>query len=172
MSKMIVVFQNLLEHDINKEGILYLQYSSVSTFTNIFFIIGQDQSSLLNHCLSTQWRPHARPRAMRRALLSFTNNTAFFYKQSPLPIHSRLLLENNSLLLVNNSLLLVNNSLLLVNNRLLQLPPLLCWKKCPKNYYCYAKKSILWESPIVTEKQFRLIALSKSGILKTYKNQA
>ena len=29
--------------------------------TNIFFTIGRDQSSLLNHCLSTERRPHATP---------------------------------------------------------------------------------------------------------------
>ena len=46
------------------------------------FKIGQDQSSLLKHCLSTQRRAHARPRAMPCALLSFTNNTAFYYKHS------------------------------------------------------------------------------------------
>ena len=54
----------------------------VFTFTNIFFIIGQDWYCLLNHCLSTQRRPHARPRAMPRAVFSFTNNNPFHYKQS------------------------------------------------------------------------------------------
>ena len=58
------------------------QYSFVFTFTNIFFIIGQDWYCLLNHCLSTQWGPHVRPRALPRAVFSFTNNNPFYYKQS------------------------------------------------------------------------------------------
>ena len=76
---MIFVFRNLLEHDISN---LYLQYSFVFTFTNIFLTIRQEQTSLFNHCLSTQIRPHVRPRAMPRAVLSFTNNNPFYYKQS------------------------------------------------------------------------------------------
>ena len=76
---MIVVFRNLLEHDISN---LYLPYSFVFTFTNIFLTIRQEQTSLLNHCLSTQKRPHARPRAMPRAVFSFKNNNPFYYKQS------------------------------------------------------------------------------------------
>ena len=44
-------------------------------FHKPIFIIGQDWYCLLNHCLSTQKRPHARPRAMPRAVFSFTNNT-------------------------------------------------------------------------------------------------
>ena len=46
------------------------QYSFVSTFTNIFSIIEQEETRLLNHCLSTQSRPYVRP----RAVFSFTNN--------------------------------------------------------------------------------------------------
>ena len=51
-------------------------------FHKPIFIIGQDWYCLLNHCLSTQRRPHARPRAMPRAVFSFTNNNPFYYKQS------------------------------------------------------------------------------------------
>ena len=98
---MVFVFQNLQEHDINN---LYLQYSFVFIFTNIFLTIRQDWYSLLNHCL----RPHT--------VFSFTNNNPFYQKQycrqrvqSLLPIHNSLLLENNSFL----PLLLENNSLLL-----------------------------------------------------------
>ena len=40
-----------------------------------FLTIRQEQTSLLNHCLSTQKRPHVRPCAMPRAVFSFTNNT-------------------------------------------------------------------------------------------------
>ena len=72
MSKVIFVFQNLPEYDINN---LYIQYSFVFTFTNIFLTIRQDWYCLFKHCLSTQRRPHARPRAMPRAVFSFTNNT-------------------------------------------------------------------------------------------------
>ena len=72
MSKVIFVFQNLPEYDINN---LYLQYSFVFTFTNIFLTIRLDWYCLFKHCLSTQRRPHARPRAMPRAVFSFTNNT-------------------------------------------------------------------------------------------------
>ena len=39
------------------------------------------------------------------ALFSCTNNTPFYHKQSLLPIHNKLLLENNTILLENNSLL-------------------------------------------------------------------
>ena len=106
MLLMIFVFQNLPEHDINKEGILHLQYSFVLTFHKHIFTIGQDQSSLLNHCLSTQRRPHARPCAVPHALLSDRNNTTFYYKQLLLPIQNRLLLEKNSLLLVNNRMVI------------------------------------------------------------------
>ena len=42
------------------------QYSFVLTFTNIFFTTGQEQTSLLNHRISTQRRPHPRSRAMQR----------------------------------------------------------------------------------------------------------
>ena len=76
---MIFVFRNLLEHDISN---LYSQYSFVFTFTNIFLTIREEQTSLLNHCISTQRRPHARPRAMPRAVFSFKNNNPFYYKQS------------------------------------------------------------------------------------------
>ena len=50
---MIFLFQNLLahDHDVSKEGNNTL-LSQI--FTNIFFTIGQEQTSLLNHCLSTQ----------------------------------------------------------------------------------------------------------------------
>ena len=48
--------------------------SFVSTFVNIFFIIGQDWYNLLNHCLNTQRQPHARPCGVRRAVLPFTND--------------------------------------------------------------------------------------------------
>ena len=37
---------------------------------------------------------------------------------------------------------------------------------------CYVTKSAPKEAPIVSEKQFQLSALSKSGILTTYENQA
>ena len=43
-------------YDISKEGILHSEYSFVSnniTFTNMFFTIEQDQTSLLNHYLGT-----------------------------------------------------------------------------------------------------------------------
>ena len=75
------------------------------SFHRYIVIIGQDQSSLLNHCLSTQRRPHARLCGVPRSLLSFGNNNPFYHKQSLLPIHNRLLLEDNRLLLENNSLL-------------------------------------------------------------------
>ena len=52
------------------------------TFTNIFLTIRQEQTSLFNHCLSTQRRPHVRPRAMPRTVFSFTNNNPFYHKQS------------------------------------------------------------------------------------------
>ena len=68
------------------------QYSFVFTFTNIFFIIGQDWYCLLNHCLSTQWGPHARPRAMLRALFSFINNNPFYYKQTVLSGNNTILM--------------------------------------------------------------------------------
>ena len=71
-------------------------------FHKHILIIEQEQTSLLNHCLSTQGRPHVRPRPMLRAPLSFANNNPFYHKQSLLPIHNRLLLENNNLLLENN----------------------------------------------------------------------
>ena len=74
-----LVFRNLVEHDISN---LYLQYSFVFTFTNTFLTIRQEQTSLFKHCLSIQRRPHARPRAMPRAVFSFTNNILFYYKQS------------------------------------------------------------------------------------------
>ena len=83
---MIFGFQNLREHDISKEGILYLLYSFVLAFTSIFFTIGQEQTSLLNYCISTQRRPHARSLAVPRALLSVTNNYPFYHKQS---LHSQ-----------------------------------------------------------------------------------
>ena len=76
---MIFVFQNFREYDISN---LYLQYSFVFTFTNIFLTIRQDWYYLFNHCLSTQWGPHVRLRAMPRAVFSFTNNIPFYHKQS------------------------------------------------------------------------------------------
>ena len=59
-------------------AIFTLQYSFVFTFTNIFLTIRQDWYCLFKHCLSTQWRPHVRP----RAVFSFTNNNPFYHKQS------------------------------------------------------------------------------------------
>ena len=50
-------------------------------FHKHIFTIGQQQTSLLNHCISTQRRPYARPRNVPHSLLSFTNNTPFYYKQ-------------------------------------------------------------------------------------------
>ena len=44
--------------------------------------MGQDQTSLLNHCLSAK----RRPQAMTRALLSDTNNTSSVDKQYILKI--------------------------------------------------------------------------------------
>ena len=58
------------------------QYSFVFTFTNIFLSRRQEQSSLFIHCLSTQKRPHVRPRTMPRSVFSFTNNNPFYHKQS------------------------------------------------------------------------------------------
>ena len=43
-------------------------------FHKHIFTKGWEQTSLLNHCLRTQRRPHVRPRAMLRAVFSFTNN--------------------------------------------------------------------------------------------------
>ena len=48
--------------------------SLVSTFINIFFIVGQDWHSLLNHSLNTERQPHARPCGVPGAMLSFTND--------------------------------------------------------------------------------------------------
>ena len=62
-------------------AIFTLQYSFVFTFTNIFLTMRQDWYCLFKHCLSTQWRPHVRPRAMPRAVFSFTNNNPFYHKQ-------------------------------------------------------------------------------------------
>ena len=50
-------------------------------FHKHIFTIGQEQVSLLNYCLSTQRRPHARPHTMPCALLSDTNNNPFYPKQ-------------------------------------------------------------------------------------------
>ena len=93
----------------NMTSNLYLQYSFVFTFTNIFLTIRQEQTSLLNHCLSTQRRPHARPRAMPRAIFSFTNDNPFCYKQSIQLSEQSILLENNTILLPEQSILLQNN---------------------------------------------------------------
>ena len=96
---MIFVFRNLREHDISN---LSLQYSFVFTFTNIFLTIRQEQTSLFKHCLSTQRRPHVRPRAMPRAVLSFTNNTVDKeYNQS--------YFENNQSYFENNQSYFENN---------------------------------------------------------------
>ena len=99
MSKVIFVFQNLPEYDISN---LYLQYSFVFSFTNIFLTIRQEQTSLFNHCNTTQRRTHARPRAMPRAVFSFTNNNPFYYKQSILLSEQSILLQNNQSYFENN----------------------------------------------------------------------
>ena len=111
---MIFVFRNLLEHDISN---LYLQYSFVFSFTSIFLTIRQEQTSLLKHCLSTQRQPHARPRAMPRAVFSFTNNNPFYYKQSILLSEQSILLSEQSILLSEQSILLSEQSILLENNQ-------------------------------------------------------
>ena len=100
------VFQNLPEYDISN---LYLQYSFVFSFTNIFLTIRQEQTSLFNHWLSRQWGPHVRPRAMPgampRAVLSFTNNTVDKeYNQS--------YFENNQSYFENNQSYFENNTIL------------------------------------------------------------
>ena len=70
-------------------------------------------------CLSTQRRPHARPRAMPRALFSFTNNNLFYYKQYYCQRVQCILLSEQSILLENNTILLPEQSILLENNTIL-----------------------------------------------------
>ena len=107
MSKVIFVFQNLPEYDISN---LYLQYSFVFSFTNIFLTIRKEQTSLFNHLLSTQGGPHVRPRAMPRAVLSFTNNTVDKeYNQS--------YFENNQSYFENNQSYFENNQSYYQNNQ-------------------------------------------------------
>ena len=97
MSYMIFVFQNLLAHDISKEGNNTLLSQ---LFTNIFFTIGQEQTSLLNHCLSTQRWPHARPCTMPSALLSFIKNSPKVSSWSESLL--KFPFVNNTLLSINN----------------------------------------------------------------------
>ena len=68
---------------------------------------------------STQRQPHVRPRAMRRAAFSFTNNNPFYHKQSILLSEQSILLSEQSILLENNTILLLEQSILLENNTIL-----------------------------------------------------
>ena len=99
------------------------QYSFVLTFTDIFFTIGQEQTSLLNQCISTQRRPHARPRAMPRALLSFTNNNPFYHKQYRRQRVQYFRSPNNGSEVENNSSEVGNNRSEVQNNKLRLLRP-------------------------------------------------
>ena len=66
-------------------------------FHKHIFYNRQEQTSLLNHCLSTQRWPHARPRGVPRALFSFTNNTVDKeYNQSYFPNNQSYYQNNQS----------------------------------------------------------------------------
>ena len=54
----------------------FFTYNTLLFLNNITFTIGQAQTSLLNHCLGTQRRPHPLPRAP----VSFTDNNPFHIK--------------------------------------------------------------------------------------------
>ena len=99
---MIFVFQNLLEHDISKEESNTLLYQLSQTY---FLQIGQEQTSLLNRSISTQRRPHARPRAMPRALLSVTNNSPKSNKNFLKFYFEEYIIKNTKIFQVSNELL-------------------------------------------------------------------
>ena len=74
------------------------QYSFVSTFTNIFSIIEQEETRLLNHCLSTQSRPHVRP----RTVFSFTNNNPQWINKTSSEENNR----SSNLRIINNRMVI------------------------------------------------------------------